>query len=205
MIVAGGTDDITVYDADTLEILFQEVDAHSGRVNDVAFFSAPDGLKIASGGNDGALKLWRVQPAAPVGCSVDADCDDSNECTENLCDEHENVCKHPPVSENTACNGVSGVCCGGSCTTAACGIHSDCYDVDTCSLAYICTNPDSCAAACVNTTCGAPKDGCCGPFCGQNDDPDCCVPTHNKEKGPRCSDDIDNDCDGDVDEDDPDC
>ena len=26
-----------------------------------------------------------------------------------------------------------------------------------------------------------------------------CVPTHSKEKGRRCSDDIDNDCDGDID------
>ena len=32
-----------------------------------------------------------------------------------------------------------------------------------------------------------------------------CVPTHNKEKGPRCSDGIDNDCDGLIDGDDPDC
>jgi hypothetical protein len=32
-----------------------------------------------------------------------------------------------------------------------------------------------------------------------------CVPTANKEKGPRCSDSIDNDCDGLTDADDPDC
>lgn len=32
-----------------------------------------------------------------------------------------------------------------------------------------------------------------------------CVPTSSKEKGPRCSDDIDNDCDGAVDGADPDC
>ena len=32
-----------------------------------------------------------------------------------------------------------------------------------------------------------------------------CIPTHNNEKGPRCSDGIDNDCDGLVDEGDPDC
>jgi len=55
-IVAGGNGDITVYDADTLEILFQNVNAHAGRVNDVAF--SPDSSQIVSGGADGALKLW---------------------------------------------------------------------------------------------------------------------------------------------------
>jgi len=34
---------------------------------------------------------------------------------------------------------------------------------------------------------------------------DVCVPTANKEKGPRCSDGIDNDCDGLIDGADPDC
>ncbi len=32
-----------------------------------------------------------------------------------------------------------------------------------------------------------------------------CVPTHSKEKGPRCSDGLDNDCDGLIDGADPDC
>ena len=57
-IVAGGDGDITVYDADTLEILFQNVNAHAGRVNDVAFSRPPESSHIASGGDDGALKLW---------------------------------------------------------------------------------------------------------------------------------------------------
>jgi len=56
MIVAGGNGDITVYDAGTLEILFQNVNAHAGRVADVAF--SPDSPRIVSGGADGALKLW---------------------------------------------------------------------------------------------------------------------------------------------------
>ena len=34
----------------------QVVDAHTGRVNDVAF--SPDGSSIVSGGADGTLKLW---------------------------------------------------------------------------------------------------------------------------------------------------
>lgn len=34
---------------------------------------------------------------------------------------------------------------------------------------------------------------------------DQCIATHSKEKGPRCSDGFDNDCDGDIDELDSDC
>jgi WD40 repeat protein len=57
MILAGGDGDITVYDADDLGIiLFQNVNAHASRVNDVAF--SPYSTQIASGGDDGALKLW---------------------------------------------------------------------------------------------------------------------------------------------------
>ena len=42
-------------------------------------------------------------------------------------------------------------------------------------------------------------------------DPDCgsnggaCIPTSPKERGPKCTDGIDNDCDGLVDEADSDC
>lgn len=58
-IVAGEGGDITVYDSTDLtdlKILFRNVDAHAGRVNDVAF--SPDSSMIVSGGADGALKLW---------------------------------------------------------------------------------------------------------------------------------------------------
>jgi hypothetical protein len=54
-----------------------------------------------------------------------------------------------------------------------------------------------------------------GSECGGAGQPPCgcsieiggggCVPTSNKEKGPRCRDGIDNDCDGLIDGDDPDC
>ena len=57
-IVAGGDGGITVYDAINLEILFQNVNAHAGRVNDVVF--SPDSSHIVSGGADGALKLWSL-------------------------------------------------------------------------------------------------------------------------------------------------
>lgn len=57
-IVAAGSGVITVYDAATMEIIFQNEGAHDGRVNDVAF--SPGGAMIVSGGNDGAVKLWSL-------------------------------------------------------------------------------------------------------------------------------------------------
>lgn len=57
-IAVGGDGDITVYDAGSLEILFQNVNAHANRVNDMAF--SPDSTLIASVGDDGALKLWDI-------------------------------------------------------------------------------------------------------------------------------------------------
>jgi len=64
-IVAGEGGDITVYDSTDLvnpKILFRNVGAHDGRVNDVAF--SPDGTMIVSGGADGELKLW-MYPKKP--------------------------------------------------------------------------------------------------------------------------------------------
>lgn len=47
---------------------------------------------------------------------------------------------------------------------------------------------------------GQPPCGCSIEIGGGD-----CVPTSNKEKGPRCSDGLDNDCDGLIDGEDPDC
>jgi WD40 repeat protein len=199
MIAAGGDRDITVYDADTLAVLFHETDAHAGRVNDLAF--SADSSQIASAGNDGSLKLWQ---ALPAGCSESADCDDSNDCTIDVCVA--GVCESTALSDDSSCNGGIGICCGGSCETAVCISDADCDDGDTCSTGT-CSNGGTCGAACENTfpACG-PIDACCGPLCDEGSDTDCgCVPTHSKEKGPRCRDGIDNDCDGLVDAADPDC
>lgn len=55
-VVAAEGRDIAVYDSTDLGALFRKVDAHAGRVNDVAI--SPDGSMIVSGGADGALKIW---------------------------------------------------------------------------------------------------------------------------------------------------
>jgi hypothetical protein len=98
------------------------------------------------------------------------------------------------------------LCCDGSCVTPECVIDVDCDDGDLCST-YECQDGGLCTATCVYTPleCG-PSDGCCPPGCSELEDNDCgCVPTHSKEKGPRCSDGLDNDCDGLIDGEDSDC
>lgn len=105
---------------------------------------------------------------------------------------------------NEDCTGGD-ICCGGVCAPPVCTVDSDCDDGDACTL-DTCMNPSGCSATCDNAfpSCGL-ADGCCGPGCDSSNDPDCCAPTHNKEKGPRCSDGLDNDCDGLIDGADPDC
>jgi hypothetical protein len=139
-------------------------------------------------------------------CATAADCNDSNECTVDACVG--GVCQNTPAADDTTCDAGASICCGGSCVAAACTVDLDCDDGDTCST-DTCIGAGTCAAVCDATfpSCG-PADGCCGPGCTSANDSDCpdvCVPTHNNEKGPRCSDGIDNDCDGLIDGADPDC
>ena len=85
---------------------------------------------------------------------ADADprCDDSNECTENLCDTADGVCSNPAVADDTVCEfdvGVSGVCTSGVCEDAMlcadadprCDDSNECTD-NLCDTADgVCSNP----------------------------------------------------------------
>jgi len=83
------------------------------------------------------------------------------------------------------------ICCGGVCSTPTCLNDSECDDGDICTddTCYRCSGCESVFDPGNDPTCEEPP----------------CIPTHSKEKGPRCSDGIDNDCDGWIDGDDPDC
>ncbi len=121
-------------------------------------------------------------------CSTAADCDDFNDCTTDTCDGS-GACQNTPLPEGAECDAGAGLCCKGSCSAAACAVDADCDDGDACT-GDLCLDPGSCVAACDYVPAGGAG---------------CCEPTHTKEKGPRCSDGIDNDCYGAIDADDPDC
>lgn len=50
----------------------------------------------------------------PVGCEVDADCDDGNPCTRDFCNPDTGECRHLPVVNDTPC-GDGNVCVAGEC------------------------------------------------------------------------------------------
>jgi len=51
-----------------------------------------------------------------IECGGAEDCDDGNECTEDICNG--GVCEYPPVEDGTACANGAGVCQAGTCAFA---------------------------------------------------------------------------------------
>jgi hypothetical protein len=120
------------------------------------------------------------------GCESPADCDDGNPCTIDFCGAG-GSCSHDFLPDGEPCGG-SGSCCNGQCSIPICASDIDCDDGDACTI-----------DRCIGTY-------PCSTLCEHEPIPDCgCIPTHSKEKGPRCTDGLDNDCDGVIDGEDPDC
>ena len=68
-------------------------------------------------------------------------CDDSNECTQNLCEPTDGVCSNPAEPDATVCEFAPGV--GGVCTAGACEDAMLCADAATrCDDANQCTEDD---------------------------------------------------------------
>ncbi len=105
------------------------------------------------------------------------------------------------------CNGIQN---GSPNTRYCCGSGGQnpvgCVDIRCNSQGFECSN-DPMTTCCGDDVCEGTENSCnCETDCnGGIPCPEPCVPEHNKEKGPRCSDGVDNDCDGLVDGDDPDC
>jgi len=55
-------------------------------------------------------------------CETSADCNDDNECTNDVCDSASGTCSNTPVDDGTVCsfNGISGVCVSGACGENLC-------------------------------------------------------------------------------------
>jgi hypothetical protein len=82
-------------------------------------------------------------------CSSDADCDDANECTQDICN-NPGSCTALCTSaflQDTACSG--GVCCLGTCVPPVCVTNADCDDANECTQ-DVCANPGSCNALCAS-------------------------------------------------------
>jgi hypothetical protein len=120
-----------------------------------------------SGINQDFSLVW----SGNLGCTTNEQCNDGNECTEDLCVG--GVCQNNPVPDNTSCTVGGTICCSGTCVDPACSANPDCDDAEDCTT-DTCLNPGICAAVCENTwpACG-PADGCCVPTCTPANDPDC--------------------------------
>lgn len=131
------------------------------------------------------------------GCTLNSECDDSDECTDDVCNL--GVCENNPLADNSVCAG--GVCCGGGCTVPSCSADIECDDSETCT-SDSCVNPGTCSASCSNSwpSCGI-ADSCCGPLCDYSNDVDCVEPDcsacfkgecdgtcHPVKEGPDCPD-----------------
>jgi hypothetical protein len=119
-----------------------------------------------------------------VECMFDAHCDDGDDCTTDTCSSYS--CENAPILEGDFCDGVPGLCCGGTCVIPECESHSDCADGDVCTGDF-CYDPGTCSASCENIP--KPDDEPCDGVPGI-----CCAGTCAT---PACE--TDSDCDdGDV-------
>ena len=113
----------------------------------------------------GVVPLVACSDTQPA-CEIGADCNDDNECTNDVCDSASGTCSNTPVDDGTDCtfDGVSGVCVSGVCGENLCeGVvceddGNECTD-DVCNFADgTCNVPDgtSCnAGACLDGACTA--------------------------------------------------
>ncbi len=96
----------------------------------------PLGGPATTVGVRGDFADWQ-RNALDLTCFVDADCDDHNPCTNDLCDTGTGQCDHLNLADETPCgDGDSGWCDGsGSCFEPECGSGlPDCDDGNACTV-----------------------------------------------------------------------
>jgi len=120
----------------------------------------------------GRVDAYAAWNAVKQQCTLDSDCNDNNECTNDICNVTTGKCINNPVSDNTACTG--GICCGGTCTGATCSVNTDCNDGNSCTIDS-CYNGGTCSAYCgyQDITQCINDDGCCPSGCDYTNDNDC--------------------------------
>jgi hypothetical protein len=105
-------------------------------------------------------------------CTLDSDCDDNNECTDDACDNSTGQCVYTPMPDGTLCS--LGICCAGNCVAPTCSSDSDCDGDNACTIGS-CNSQGTCDAYCSYTeiTECIDGDGCCPAGCVT--DSDCAV------------------------------
>jgi len=133
-------------------------------------------------------------------------------CGDSRCTSGGFACTEVPVESGSFCCGDS--FCEGDEDIASCELDCTppdpfCGDNITNTVNEACDGTDLGGETCasqgfIGGTLSCLSD--CSDFnINECNNDEVCVPTHSKEKGPRCSDGIDNDCDGDIDGADSDC
>lgn len=100
----------------------------------------PDGTSCDFGGLPGICAAGVCEDAM-LCADAPTRCDDSNECTQNLCDPADGVCSNPAEPDATVCEFTPGV--GGECVSGVCEDAMLCADAATrCDDANQCTEDD---------------------------------------------------------------
>jgi hypothetical protein len=145
------------------------------------------------------------------------DCDDQNECTDDVCNPETGQCDYTPVDDGTECDGGAGMCVSGECMTAELCEGVECEDTGNECTTSTCNNQtgecdemnvadgtecNGGSGACSNGDCidnnlcegvdcssdnDCVGDGACDPASGQ------CIPGDNLPADTNCSGGV---CDG---------
>lgn len=103
--------------------------------------------------------------SAPAGCTTDAECSDTDDCTADTCDTATGQCANDPAPDGTSCDSDNGQCASGACVLCyadKCDDGNDCT-ADRCLMASgACTNDSEPQG----TLCG---DGVCDGAGGCNE------------------------------------
>ncbi len=166
-------------------------------------FGADSGVRAGQGGEggiggEGAAPEGGAPPDLGGACLDDQQCDDGLACTKDSCDDRFERCRHEP--DDAACD--DGVYCNGveTCDVALgcrAGPVIACSDSDTCTIDVCVEESQSCRHEPRDADGdGDPALSCAGGDCDDTD------PLISSAASERCDNGRDDDCDGEVDEND---